>query len=900
MVILGTPVVFFVGLFFTCGLGPMEDDVIQYFPYLAWLGENLRTGIFPLWNGLAYGGYPAAGDPQSGIFYPLNLVSGVMRVGLAYPLLLMVHYWIAGFGMYRLGREWDVSRLSATAGAVLWMFCGFLLGHRTHYTILAAASWLSVIFFLWVRIQGLPRPQKYLVLAVVCQAMQILAGHVQVAVLSAGAVGLYVLATSTGKRIRLTLLLGLSYVLTLGLAAVQLAPVWLTFADSVRSANSYRFVTENSFMPLAWPLVFAPASMGLRVPNFLYGYKYFGPWNHCELNCFTTLAGLAMAVFAAKHLRRDAARRGLVIFFLVLGLVSVFLALGRYNPAFKILYYLPIIRPFRCPARILLLFNFATAVLAMIGLEGLINRMNLAWFRKFAVRFTAGILIVFVGYLWVIYFLSGREELVRRMPEKLTYIPKSILAAVHPSNPAIFIPLVIGLALIGLCRWVSDHRFRRAIFVLILVEIGTVAPFYDFYFEKMGKVDLNPPAARALASISAKPAGFIWPLSEDPYVKPLATLEPFCNMLVGRASITGYGPLLNKFQRRLFGWELWPTTGRYLELLTREDILTRYGIQYIIADPTMAARIDEVKRYRPGLLDGYKEFFTGYTTVNPRQNFSRSVRLNPGMYKLHFRARRSSPAEFRVFISVAGLTNPLWNTQQLGLTTWDIDGMERLFEWFFFIPTGAGREVQIHFSSDMGEGEFRNIQLAKVPFSLDHLTSRPVAGGDGIIIYENTRYAGNVFFAEKIKRIDGAMPFASLRETAIENILFYSGRDRTQLVCPEKAELPATPGTGDIIEVNDKINRMTIRVEAKNRQAVVVIPGGFDRGWQAVVDGAEVPLLCADGISRAVTVPSGIHDITLVYLPKALITGSALSLFTALILLTILASGMVAEKRKLR
>jgi hypothetical protein len=897
VVILGTPVVFFLGLFFTCGLGPMEDDLIQYFPYLAWLGESLRAGVFPLWNGLAYGGYPAVGDPQSGIFYPLNWISGVLRVGVAYPVLLVLHYWIAGFGMYRLGRQWDLGRLSATTGAVAWMFCGFMLGHRTHYTILAAAAWMSVIFFLWVKVQQSRRPQTYLVMAVLAQGMQILAGHVQEAVLSGVAVFLFLLVTSNRDRVKMVFLFGLSYILTLGLVAVQLAPVWLTFGDSVRSANSYRFVTENSFLPLAWPLVIAPASMGLRVPNFLYEYSYFGPWNHCELNCFTTLVALVLAVFAVRNVRKDVVHRRLVWFFLFLGIAAVFLALGRYNPAYKLIYYLPIFRPFRCPARIFLLFNFAVVVLAMIGMETLVNGATLARFRTFAIRFTIGLGVVFIGYLWGIFYLSGQEDLVLLLPKNLSYISKSILAAIHPSNPALFIPLIIGLILIVLCRFVSGRLIRRAFLGLITLEIATVAPFYDFHFDKMGRVDLNPPAARQLAAMVPKRTGFIWPVSQDPYVKPMETLEPFCNMLVGQPVVTGYGPLLNKFQRRLFGWELWPTTGRFLEILTRQDMLNRFGIQYLVADPQMAARIDSIKEYRAGILDGYKEFITAGVVVDPKNLFSRSVRLRPGLYKVHFRARRNSTDEFRVFVSVSGLANPLWSGQQLSLTTWDIDKTPRVFEWYFFIPGGGDGAVQINFSADIGEGEFQNIQLTKVPFNLDHLILRPGNSGDGVKLYENTGFSGPAFFAGKIQRIEGEEPFAALRERAIEHLLFSDYRNETTLVGSETAKLPDRLGTGKILEGKEKINRQNFRVEVASRPALLVLPGGYDRGWRAAIDNTEAPVWCADGVSRAVLVPSGTHDIRLVYLPGALLTGGALTTFTGLILLTILTGGMVAKKR---
>ena len=68
LILFGTPLAFFWPMFTTCGLGPREDDLIQYFPSLAWLGGHLQVGQFPLWNGLAYGGYPAIGDPHEAGF----------------------------------------------------------------------------------------------------------------------------------------------------------------------------------------------------------------------------------------------------------------------------------------------------------------------------------------------------------------------------------------------------------------------------------------------------------------------------------------------------------------------------------------------------------------------------------------------------------------------------------------------------------------------------------------------------------------------------------------------------------------------------------------------------------------------------------------------------------------
>ena len=63
-----------------------------------------------------------------------------------------------------------------------------------------------------------------------------------------------------------------------------------------------------------------------------------------------------------------------------------------------------------------------------------------------------------------------------------------------------------------------------------------------------------------------------------------------------------------------------------------------------------------------------------------------------------------------------------------------------------------------------------------------------------------------------------------------------------------------------------------------------------------MVDNTEAPVWCADGVSRAVLVGPGTHDIRLVYLPGSLLAGGALTAFTGLILLTVLTGGMVGRK----
>jgi hypothetical protein len=895
--IIATPIIYFGLLFTTYGLGAFEDDLIQYFPNIQWFGEQLRSGVFPFWNSLVYGGYPQVSDPQSGILYPINTLSAILPDWMTYPLLIIIHYWIAGWGMYRLGRQWEFTRGVSTFGAVAWMFCGFMLGHRTHYTILAAASWMSVIFYLWTRISHEERPRALFVIAVFCQSLQILAGQVQVAALSGAAVLIYLIVTLERHRFKTLFMFCLSYLLTFGLAAIELIPVWSLYANSVRSANSYRFITENSFLPLVWPMVMAPASLGLRVPNFLYEYSYFGPWNHCELNCFTTIAALTLGAFAVRNAWRNPGRRRLVIFGAILAGLALFLAMGRYNPAFKLLYNIPVFRPFRCPARYLLWFNFAVAVLAMLGAQSLLYREYSDYFRRFARRMTVGLIIAFVVFFAVLAIVARTGAIGRAVPESLAYIPAGIIQAVHPLNPALGIPILLALSLIVLCRFVPFRHLPRAMLVLMIVEIGAFAPFYDFHFDKIGKVDLKPAIAEKLDEISPDRNGFVWPMSQDSYVEPLSRLEPFTNMLVDRPTITGYGPLLNKYHRRLFGWELWPTTGRYLELLTRPELLGRFNIKFIVAETVLAEQIDYLKSLPIETNDTVERVLVEKSTTIDGRGQSWSVPQEQGLYKIRFAARRLSKDELRMFMSVGPLASTIWGGQKFSLSTWDVGEEWRTFEWYFFVPDRKGGEqVRLNFSMDSGQCEIRNMLLSRTPFKLDHLSYRGEDPQTGAKLYENSSARGKAYFTQAVRSVDEAGDLGFRRMKAVEHVLFDDHAATTWVTSRDEFTLPKQVGHGRIVGFDEHTNSLDLKVVVMTLPAVMVVPGGYENRWRATVDGFEVPMLCADGISRAIIVPSGEHDVTLTYVPDSFLAGVAVAAFTTLLMIFIFTSGLAMEK----
>jgi hypothetical protein len=94
---------------------------------------------------------------------------------------------------------------------------------------------------------------------------------------------------------------------------------------------------------------------------------------------------------------------------------------------------------------------------------------------------------------------------------------------------------------------------------------------------------------------------------------------------------------------------------------------------------------------------------------------------------------------------------------------------------------------------------------------------------------------------------------------------------------PQAQNLSATPGRAGRCEIQSfGLRRVHVRCFA-DRPAVAVLIEQFDRGWQARVDGRDVPVLRANINLRAVTVDAGTHDIEFTYHAAGLATGGLVS-----------------------
>jgi hypothetical protein len=401
--------VFFAGYWLPHGGG---DLVSFLWPQYSFAAQATRSGSIPLWNPQLYSGAPFLADNQSGVLYPINLLVFTIFPNLSYQVmegLVIFHVWLAGAAMYVAMRMWpltprppllkssfDSAALrsgsdfrergsaaplsrkypfpsgeshreashglgvrAALLGAIAFMFNDVLITHIGNLNLIAVAAWLPLILALYAC--GLSkRRASWIIGSGVVFGIALLAGHAQmtaITLIGMMAVAVWQIVVAQSGRARVTGLALLMPLIAFGLTALQLLPSLEMTRYSLRASLSYAEATEYSLPPAALASTFSPLLFGRGAAEF------WGPWERVE-TMYVGVVPLLLAGFAFRRKRRDAAW-----LFLILGVLGLLIALGRFAPFYSLVHALPVLGGLRVPARFILLTNFALAALAAIGLQ---------------------------------------------------------------------------------------------------------------------------------------------------------------------------------------------------------------------------------------------------------------------------------------------------------------------------------------------------------------------------------------------------------------------------------------------------------------------------------------------------------------------------------------------------
>ncbi|MBC7263481.1 MAG: YfhO family protein [Chloroflexi bacterium] len=838
-------------------------DIYQlHYPLRVAYANALRSGTLPFWSPDIAAGYPLLAEGQLGALYPPNLLFHLLLdVPWTINATVLFHFVLASWGMYAFARALGLRRAGAYLAGIVYALSGFLIAHLNHLNILSCAAWLPWLFLLTRRCIRGERWTDVLALAVLW-ALEFLAGHPQIALLSALAVGSYALALPAVERIgkprRGVLASASALVLGLLLAAPQLLPTYeLTTLSSRAGGLDPKFFTSFSLHPAYLATLLSPFLRGNPYPNI-----------SVELVGYLGILPLALASLALP-LRRDRITR----YFVGLALVSLLLAFGRWNPLYAYFLRLPPLNLFRVPARYLYTFTFAGAVLAGLAADRLLARARGTERHRLA----AGVALSCA--------LAGIAALA---------LPLEALLTAWRLLPLVW--MVAGGAVLFMAwRGALGRRTLAILFLsLALLDLIAFTAVYNrTYNDVMPYQDFIAPP-RSLGFFAGQDPSAYRILTHEGIVPVLSVMResfyPNISIAHGVPSANALFPLLPRAYQD------------YMAHLTSR-MADALGIRYFLI-PQLLPVDEDTEFYdlenplAPSLVGRALDFEPiTVTQVEIESYVSHSASVGDGVLAAEVVLRLVDGRERRLPLRV-GLETAEWaydrddvwenvaHDRPTVARTWparsgfpprDHPGHSYLAAITFqeplvitgvriepALPRAFVRVERVRFTTVNGDTVLLSHLVGESDFAL-------VYRSEDVAIYENRDAMPRAYLvhrAEVVASDEEALARLQARD--------FSPREVVYLLDGE-GRPTGPPGSDDVVIVEEYAPMRVSLTTISDADGYLVLADSYYPGWRAYVDGVETPVCRANLMMRAVYVPAGRHAVTFVYKPRMFRLGFVLA-----------------------
>jgi hypothetical protein len=876
------------------------DMTSLYFPWFEVSAYWLKKGVFLLWDPYVYAGKSFMGEPQPGIFYPLNWVfmllparsGGINLDGL--QALLILDYLLAACFFYLLARSLALSPYGAALAGISFALGGYTVQLGGYVNAFSGFVWMPLVLLCFHKALtsgSWKRRCRWTLGSGLCLALTFLPGHhvpaVHTALLLSGYAIFAVVRNWRGsdRRSWITPLVVLGSVGII--AALITALQWLPSAEWAQ--HVYRWVGEGE--PVQWGDRI-PYSRLQRAPNIVPQdmLSLVFPYLSTGANMYTGCVVVFLALVGILFVRQREAQ-----FFAFAAIVYFFLSWGKFSALHGWLNtFLPGLWFAREVHYYLVLFQACIALLAGWGLDRLVMAYTGerdAGVGEFVRRAAWGISVLVAGAAGLLAALRFLKEMSLDHP----YITAC-------AGFASFL-FVLGLTLFMLHTGrIQAPLFRTLMIAIVVLDLSSQI--------SRSAAEKDRPARWEDADIR-----FVW--KKTPAMEHLRALrnqeffrvdDPDTNFprnygdVLRLDATMGYGAtgLVDYFDFRGTGWA---PTSNASALLNVRYFVSRVpvpgmnkvldGAQPIYRNVRAVPRAFVVSRYRAfrsgrELLEWLKS-----PLLNPRETVLLSDEELRRLPSSWLEGVRNEDDGIQVRIrSHRTISQKKAQTAR--------DENERLEQFRRDAPWGwsAGDELSI------------SLQPAA---RLDHcfvIFDYYPTGPDGsrlALTLESPREASEIK-VELPGALDLALETELPRRAAID--LGPLGAEEYRLsiskteACSANidslrvARLPPDPGeppAGSAKMMLHEPHRVTLAVELA-RPSFVVLSEVFYSGWEAFIDGKAAPILRGDHVLRTVPVPAGNHTVEFRYRSKAFQWGLAVSLLS----LAALGFGLVVTRSSSR
>ncbi|MBI5233361.1 MAG: YfhO family protein [Deltaproteobacteria bacterium] len=813
------------------------------------IGDLYKNGELPLWNPYQAGGTALLAQYSTRALFPYQILEDISPVSL-WDFFILGRLLIAGFFTFLFLRLIGLDWWPSFTGGFIYMFSGSFTWFINLEQFANAAMCIPLFLYSLERLSRGSATAADAALAAAATALVLLAGQPEMAVyiiLLGACYYAFRIASSFGKTLRcLKKLLLFIPVMLLGLGLS--APLILPFIELM--LNSYHIHpiggTMGTVSPLKWQglmEIFTPNAFevpqrflsktiqGLTIEGEPFYFRISpanGAWDYT--GGYIGVAPLLIALTGILLFLSSKNRKWLpyILFFLIFGL-SIILKNLNVRP-FLYLGYLPL--------------------------------FDQAWSQRWA------------GPVWTFSFAAAGALGLQIIKEHLYS-----LGASYPAKGGYIRPLTIFT--LGITVYLSivfqlllalkkklDRDFSQ--FGLEPVTVTTiyqkVSHFWPSFFSSIAiTIIFIIAATAAFIYCSRNGKGFYGLISlcaiELWWAVPRAYSAPWTTM---------------KIIPLLFG--LLATAALLLEKRLLAGIcFTAFLVSFLWLDSNSPRGFPE--RYNPFTEAPYIEF----------------IRTNAG----HNRVMAGHGMLFPNFASAAGI-HDIRYINALAIAAYQdyrhnyLNPVKKGFSdslWF----SGATLDYpEDYFFSNLRHYSFLGVKYLILPDELDlnfktrafgTLPTFPLVYRDSnTSIYENPLAIERVFVASDVE-------YASSYKDAQETASLGSRDPKEIIVLEEKAPDWFRPNSKQsqvsarIVEY--KANRVEIKTQTKGN-GVLVLTDTYYPGWKAYVDGKPAKIYRVNGLVRGVFLNNGEHTVIFSYLPLSFTAGSALSLVSLSIIITLL------------
>lgn len=328
--------------------------------------QELKNGRILLWNPLLMAGHPSLAGGHAGLFYPFwFILFYLFPAHLAYNISLFIHVVLAGIFTKYYAKSLNVSRYSSIFAGIVFMFSSFLVSHLQNLARIQAFIWLPLTFMLIDQLIKSHKKCKLSFYLAFIFAFQLLSGHQPTAFYAILCSVIYFIIRIAKEQpkqhqadaVKSVIFMFLSLALGACLSAIQSFPTFELLIHSSRSQGlSMNDIADNSYN-------------FKNILTVIFPFLFDG-WSNFD-NQTRTYFGIIPLICFCYALSR---RTKIIEIHVWLLLISMFLALGQYNPLFSgVLKILPIINFLGRPYRFLLLLSLAFAIISALGLDCFLN-----------------------------------------------------------------------------------------------------------------------------------------------------------------------------------------------------------------------------------------------------------------------------------------------------------------------------------------------------------------------------------------------------------------------------------------------------------------------------------------------------------------------------------------------